>query len=91
MSHGSGIAVARQEIKESLALEAQWPHFRFVPTLSRPGAAWTGLTGYVQTHLGGVHLSTALAFLCGQKAMVEAVKKALAEKGVAPESIFLNF
>ncbi len=62
------------------------------PVASRPqDSSWTGLTGYVQTHLQGVHMSTALAFLCGQKAMVEAVKKALAEQGMSPESVFLNF
>lgn len=62
------------------------------PVVSRPqDTGWTGLTGYVQTHLGGVHLSTALAFLCGQKGMVEAVRKALTERGMPAESIFLNF
>jgi NAD(P)H-flavin reductase len=62
------------------------------PVVSRPqDTGWTGLTGYVQSHLGGVHLSTALAFLCGQKAMVEAVRKALAELGMPADSVFLNF
>ena len=62
------------------------------PVVSRPqDTGWTGLTGYVQSHLGGVHLSTALAFLCGQKGMVEAVRKALAERGMPADSIFLNF
>lgn len=62
------------------------------PVVSRPqDTGWTGLTGYVQAHLGGVHLATALAFLCGQKAMIEAVKKTLTEQGMPAESIFLNF
>lgn len=62
------------------------------PVVSRPqDTGWSGLTGYVQTHLQGVHLATAIAFLCGQKPMVEAVKKALAEQGMPADSIFLNF
>lgn len=62
------------------------------PVVSRPtDTGWKGLTGYVQTHLDGVHLATALAFLCGQKPMVEAVRKALAERGVPADSIYLNF
>ena len=81
----------------SFAYREEWDAWRaggieVFPVVSRPqDTGWTGLTGYVQTHLGGVHLATALAFLCGQKAMVEAVKKALTDQGVAPESIFLNF
>lgn len=62
------------------------------PVVSRPAdTGWTGLTGYVQTHLEGVHIPTALAFLCGQKPMVEAVRKVLAERGMPAESMFLNF
>lgn len=62
------------------------------PVVSRPqDSGWTGLTGYVQTHLAGVHTDSAVAFLCGQKAMVEAVKKGLAERGMHAERIFLNF
>lgn len=81
----------------AFAYREEWDAWRAAgidvfPVVSRPeDSGWTGLTGYVQTHLGGVHLSTAIAFLCGQKAMVEAVKKALAEQGMAPDSVFLNF
>jgi len=60
--------------------------------VSRPkDTGWDGLTGYVQTHLQGLHLPKAIAFLCGQKAMVDAVKIALAEHGMPAESIYLNF
>jgi NAD(P)H-flavin reductase len=62
------------------------------PVVSRPAdTGWTGLTGYVHTHLGGLHLSTAMAFLCGQKPMVEAVRKELVERGMPADSIYLNF
>jgi NAD(P)H-flavin reductase len=62
------------------------------PVVSRPqDTGWTGLTGYVQSHLGGVHVPTALAFLCGQKAMVTAVREALAKLGMPADSMYLNF
>jgi sulfhydrogenase subunit gamma (sulfur reductase) len=62
------------------------------PVVSRPtDTGWTGLTGYVQSHLDGVHLRAAIAFLCGQKAMVEAVRTTLVERGMPGESIYLNF
>lgn len=62
------------------------------PVVSRPqDTGWTGLTGYVQTHLAGVHIGSAVAFLCGQKGMVEAVKKGLAERGMHADAMFLNF
>lgn len=82
---------------DAFAYREEWDAWRAAgidvfPVVSRPqDSGWTGLTGYVQTHLDGVHLTTAIAFLCGQKAMVEAVKKALADKGMAPDAIFLNF
>lgn len=81
----------------AFAYREEWETWRAAgidvfPVVSRPqDAGWSGLQGYVQSHLQGVHLATALAFLCGQKAMVEAVKRALAEQGVPAESIFLNF
>ncbi|MBK8252142.1 MAG: NAD-binding oxidoreductase [Polyangiaceae bacterium] len=62
------------------------------PVVSRPAdTGWTGLTGYVQTHLGGVHIASAVAFLCGQKAMVEGVKEALAALKMPAENVYLNF
>lgn len=81
----------------AFAYREEWEAWRAAgidvfPVVSRPqDSGWTGLTGYVQTHLQGVHMSTALAFLCGQKGMVEAVRKALAEQGMSPEAVFLNF
>jgi sulfhydrogenase subunit gamma (sulfur reductase) len=59
--------------------------------VSQPGSSgWRGLTGYVQAHLGDVG-KDAVAFIAGQKAMVAAVKALLAERGIPPERIFLNF
>ena len=62
------------------------------PVVSQPqDTGWTGLTGYVQSHLGGVHLSTGIAFLCGQKGMVAAVREALGTLGMPADSMYLNF
>lgn len=63
-----------------------------VRTVSQPGAAgWTGLTGYVQSHLGEVKVENAVAFLVGQKTMVQGVTEALAAKGLGKDRLFLNF
>jgi len=65
---------------------------RVIRTVSQPGASgWQGLTGYVQAHLGNETTAGALAFLCGQKAMVQAVTDALLARGVLKEDIHLNF
>jgi NAD(P)H-flavin reductase len=59
--------------------------------VSRPGSSgWKGLTGYVQEHLGPIG-KDAVAFLSGQKAMVDAVTALLGERGLPKERIFLNF
>jgi CDP-4-dehydro-6-deoxyglucose reductase len=65
----------------SLALSR--PGFRYLPTLSRPGPSWNGLTGWVQNHL-----DLALAgrpdldvYICGLKAMVNAVRELLKLRG----------
>jgi NAD(P)H-flavin reductase len=66
---------------------------RVVRTVSQPGASgWQGLTGYVQAHLAEEPLSSdTIAFLCGQRQMVDGVVKALKDRGLAPGSIHLNF
>lgn len=65
------------------SLEAQWSHFRFVPTLSRPGASWTGRTGYVQTHLAAL-LDGAPdshdVYLCGLNRMLKEARAVLKEQ-----------
>ena len=59
------------------------PNVRFLPTLSRPDAAWRGRAGHVQDHLdealGG---STAVdVYICGLKAMVDSVRQELKRRG----------
>jgi len=64
---------------------------RVVRVVSQPGdSGWSGLTGYVQTHLGPQPQDT-VAFVCGQKGMVQAVTESLVAHGVVREQIHLNF
>jgi NAD(P)H-flavin reductase len=73
---------------------ASWEkdRIRIVRTVSQPGSSgWQGLTGYVQAHLGEVDVTNAVAFLVGQKAMVQGVTEALSLRGLPKSEIFLNF
>src|SRR5262249_40338753 len=63
-----------------------------VRSVSRPGeSGWKGLTGYVQSHLSDVNIDNAIAFLCGQRAMVADVTRALISRGLRRDDIYLNF
>jgi ferredoxin-NADP reductase len=58
------------------------PRFRFVPTLSRGGPEWTGLRGYVQTHVGELlaSLGPAHVYVCGLTRMITEVRRVLKEE-----------
>jgi ferredoxin-NADP reductase len=58
-------------------------NFRLLPTLTRPPAGWTGLTGHVQAHLADLAGSRRdwIVYLCGLKAMVDDVRRILKEWG----------
>jgi len=65
-------------------------HFRFWPTLTRPGPDWTGRTGRVQGHL-----TEAIGdrrdidfFVCGLKPMVDDVRSILKQAGFDRKQIF---
>jgi NAD(P)H-flavin reductase len=58
--------------------------------ISQPTPGWKGLTGRVQQHLSALKLDDAIAFLCGQSAMIDDVTKALAIAGLPPERVSLN-
>lgn len=65
---------------------------RLVRTVSQPGdSGWEGLTGYVQSHIEEASLAGAVAFLCGQSAMVKEVTRVLVERGMRPEDAFRNY
>ncbi len=77
--HAEGL-LYRQEFER---LAGKYLNFRFLPTLSRPDAAWGGRSGHVQEHLdealGG---STAVdVYICGLKAMVDSVRQELKRRG----------
>jgi ferredoxin-NADP reductase len=65
------------------------PGFHFISTLSRPGPAWQGHTGYVQQHVArylagkeGFH-----AYICGLRKMVNDVSHTLRSMGYDPKSL----
>ena len=69
--------------REFEALAARHSNFRFLPTLSRAPADWTGLRGHVQEHLEPLlsqHPGVDV-YLCGLKAMVDDVRQRLKARG----------
>lgn len=66
------------------ALAAKHPHVRVFYTLSRPDAGWSGMTGYVQTHveklwreLEALGDGASHAYICGLHRMVGSVRDLL--------------
>jgi CDP-4-dehydro-6-deoxyglucose reductase len=61
------------------ALAREYSNFRFLPTLSRPDASWTGRTGHVQTHLLEIigDRRDLDVYICGLKEMVDDVRAIL--------------
>lgn len=70
----------------------QFPHFRFMPTLSRPTESWTGGSGHVQNHLEDAigDRRDVDVFLCGLKAMVDDVRNILKEMGFERKQILFE-
>ncbi len=64
-------------------LAAEHANFRFLPTLSRGEAEWTGLRGYVQEHLPEIIGTRAdmHAYICGLAKMVKANRELLKGMG----------
>lgn len=65
-----------------------YPSFKFLPTVTRPSASWTGRTGRVQQHLdealdirGYEDLSTIDVYICGLKEMVDDIRRELKSRG----------
>ncbi len=77
--HEEGL-LYRHEFEEHAA---QYPNFRFIPTLTRPGPGWTGATGRVQSHvLAAVGDRRDLqVYLCGMAAMVDDLRQQLKALG----------
>lgn len=79
----------REEFEE---MARQFPHFRFLPTLSRPTSSWTGRSGHVQEHLHEAigDRRDIDVFLCGLKLMVDDVRNILKEMGFDRKQILFE-
>jgi CDP-4-dehydro-6-deoxyglucose reductase len=69
--------------KDFEKLAAAHPNFRFLPTVTRPDAEWTGRTGRVQPLLEEVlgDRRDVDVYLCGLKAMVDETRALLKARG----------
>jgi len=68
---------------EFLKLAAEHPNFHYLPTLSRGGAEWQGLRGYVQEHVPAIARGRTdmHAYICGLDKMVKANRELLKSLG----------
>jgi ferredoxin-NADP reductase len=75
--------------EEFLHLAREHPNFDYRPTLSRGGADWQGLRGYVQEHVPGIvsGRSDMHAYICGLDKMVSANRELLKGLGWDRKSI----
>lgn len=71
---------------------ALWQHegIEVHATLSQADAGWSGRQGRVQLHLPEGSFAKTVAFLVGQREMVEEVMGELKRRGLPAEQIFLN-
>jgi CDP-4-dehydro-6-deoxyglucose reductase len=84
--HPHGV-LYREEFEE---LAQRHPHFRFIPTITRPDDAWSGGIGRVQAHLDAAlahHETTPDVYICGMKEMVDDVRALLKQKGFERKQI----
>ena len=69
--------------KEWLRMAGDFPNFHYLPTLTRPAAEWTGLTGRVHAHaleaLGD--RQDVDIYVCGLREMVDELRSKLKERG----------
>ncbi|MGA3188933.1 MAG: FAD-binding oxidoreductase [Bryobacteraceae bacterium] len=79
----------REEFEE---MARKFPHFHFLPTLSRPVESWTGRSGHVQAHLQEAigERRDVDVFLCGLKLMVDDVRNILKEMGFDRKQILFE-
>ncbi len=74
---------------EWLELEKRYPNFCYIPTISRPTAAWKGETGYVQTKIEKFFSDPAgkRIYICGLNEMIQAAQEAALKQGFPKEHI----
>jgi len=72
--------------------EKRHSHFRFWPTLTRPGPEWKGRSGRVQSHLDQAlkGKSAVDVYLCGLKEMVDDVRASLKQRGFDRKQIIFE-
>ncbi len=77
--------------KEMEELEAKYPEFKFIPTLSREGDLWTGRKGYVHSVYEELCAARqpAYFYLCGWNDMLNEARKRIAAMGY--EKKFVKF
>ncbi len=75
-------------------LAAQYPTFRYLPTVTRPSAKWQGRSGRVQLHLDEAlairtqdELSSIDVYICGMREMVDDVRRELKARGLDRKQI----
>ena len=75
--------------QEFLELAREHENFHYLPTLSRGGAEWVGLRGYVQEHVSELARgrADAHAYICGLDKMVKANRDLLKSLGWDRKSI----
>ncbi|MFL6716721.1 MAG: 2Fe-2S iron-sulfur cluster-binding protein [Burkholderiaceae bacterium] len=66
--------------------------FRYVPVLSRPGAGWSGRTGYVQQAVLQDHgsLEEHAIYLCGAPAMIQDAKQLFLANGASADHLYAD-
>ena len=75
--------------QEWLDLAAKHPNFTYIPTISRPGLAWKGETGYAQVKVEKFLSNPAgkKVYICGLNEMIQAVQEACLKAGVRKDQI----
>jgi Na+-transporting NADH:ubiquinone oxidoreductase subunit F len=92
-------AVCRRDLyylEDMEKIQADLPHFRFVPALSNPESCdrWEGPTGLIteplEAHLRTADSSRIQAYLCGSPGMIHACLRTLRAFGVGNDRIFFD-
>jgi CDP-4-dehydro-6-deoxyglucose reductase, E3 len=73
-------------------LERAHAHFRFLPTLTRPGTEWKGRTGRVHDHVLEVvgDKKDVNVYICGLAEMVNGLRNKLKDKGLDRKQIIVE-
>lgn len=75
--------------REWLDWAEAYPHFTYIPTISRPTPAWKGETGYVQTKMASCVPGPTgkRVYICGLHEMIQAVQEACLGQGFSKEQV----